>query len=187
LLPLIARDGAEAVRLATERLDRFNSHFERAHLDVTRNKLGLFQQEEHDGSLGEGLLAIMAEQRADYTLCFRRLGAAAEPSSESAFTSLFDRNERPIRGWLQAWRKRLALEAGSTETRNAALRRANPAFIPRNHRVEEAIRAAVGGDFEPFERLVHVLATPHDEQPEHSLLAEPPSPEQCVHETFCGT
>jgi uncharacterized protein YdiU (UPF0061 family) len=66
--------------------------------------------------------------------------------------------------------------------------KANPLFIPRNHRVEEAIAAAVRhGDFQPFDTLVHVLATPHEDQPEHRHLADPPSPEQRVRETFCGT
>jgi uncharacterized protein YdiU (UPF0061 family) len=68
------------------------------------------------------------------------------------------------------------------------MRRANPAFIPRNHRVEEAIEAAVGrGDFQPFETLVEVLARPYDDQPENAGLADPPRPDQRVSQTFCGT
>ena len=68
------------------------------------------------------------------------------------------------------------------------MRQANPAFIPRNHRVEEAIEAAVRrDDFAPFERLADVLARPYDDQPEHADLAVPPGPEQRVYRTFCGT
>ena len=67
------------------------------------------------------------------------------------------------------------------------MRRANPAFIPRNHRVQEAIDAAIAGDLRPFEALVEVLARPCDDQPDFEHLAEPPRPEQRVLETFCGT
>jgi uncharacterized protein YdiU (UPF0061 family) len=68
------------------------------------------------------------------------------------------------------------------------MRLANPAFIPRNHRVEEMIQAAVQrSDFQPFERLLAVLARPYDDQPEHAELSEPPLPEERVQATFCGT
>ncbi|HEX9622710.1 MAG TPA: YdiU family protein [Polyangiaceae bacterium] len=191
LLPLIAGDPDDAVRLASEHLDRFSSHFERAHLGVMRAKLGLVEHEEHeehDASLIEGLLALLAAQRVDYTLFFRRLSLAADPSSDSGLTVLFEGNERAIRGWLEAWRRRLALESQTPAARISAMRSTNPAFIPRNHRVEEAIGAAVSrGDFQPFETLVHVLATPHDDHPDHGHLADPPTPEERVQETFCGT
>jgi uncharacterized protein YdiU (UPF0061 family) len=68
------------------------------------------------------------------------------------------------------------------------MRAVNPAFIPRNHLVEEALSAAVDhGDLEPFETLLGVLSRPYDDQPRHRRYAEPPRPEQVVHQTFCGT
>jgi len=68
------------------------------------------------------------------------------------------------------------------------MRAVNPLFIPRNHRVEEAIAAAVNGhDFTPFETLLTVLAAPYDEQPGREAYAQPPRPDQMVHTTFCGT
>ena len=91
-------------------------------------------------------------------------------------------------GWVEAWRSRLALEARPGPSLVFALRRANPAFIARNHRVEEAIAAAIRRrDFEPFETLVEVLARPFDDQPERAYLGEPPRPEERVRRTFCGT
>jgi len=64
---------------------------------------------------------------------------------------------------------------------------ANPAFIPRNHLVEEAIRAAVDdADYAPFEALMTVLASPFDDRPAHARYAAPPRPDQVVHQTFCG-
>ena len=72
--------------------------------------------------------------------------------------------------------------------RLAVMRAANPAFIPRNHLVEEAISAAVNnGDFAPFETLLAVLARPYDDQPAFARYAEPPRPDQVVRQTFCGT
>ena len=85
------------------------------------------------------------------------------------------------------WRARIAEEGGSADERRTAMRRANPAFIPRNHRVEEAIVAAVSDDFKPFEMLLTVLSRPFDDQPDHAAFAVPPRPEQVVRATFCGT
>jgi uncharacterized protein YdiU (UPF0061 family) len=79
------------------------------------------------------------------------------------------------------------LENVAPAARTQAIRRANPAFIPRNHRIEQAIAAGVRGDFEPFETLLRVLARPYDEQPEAAHLAEPPEPSERVRQTFCGT
>ena len=189
LLGLISEDAEQAVRLATERLERFPSRFESAHLDVMRAKLGLVREEEDDRALLESLLAQLTAHRVDYTLFFRRLcGAAADPSLDSELTSLFDTEPDSFRSWTEAWRRRLAREADPPSARAAAMRRANPAFIPRNHRVEQAIEAAVShGDFRPFETLVDVLGRPYDHRADLAYLAEPPGPEQRVYKTFCGT
>jgi uncharacterized protein YdiU (UPF0061 family) len=186
LLPLIASDTTEAVRIATEHLERFPSLFEAAHLDVMRRKLGLLQPEEDDASLLEAVLSLLGAHSVDYTLFFRRLSDAADPTLERDLLGLFP-DEQPIRAWLEGWRQRLAREPDAPARRDL-MRRANPAFIPRNHRIEEAIQAAVTHeDFRPFETLVQVLSTPFDDQPAHAELAEPPRPEQRVFETFCGT
>lgn len=188
LLPLIAGNVDDAVRLATERLEHFGSRFERAYLEVMRDKLGLSRPEENDAALVEGLLLQLAAHAVDYTVLFRRLCAAVEPAGEAGVLALFDRDQAPMRGWLEGFRRRLALEPGGVDARRAAMKEKNPAFIPRNHRLEEAIRAAVShGDFGPFETLVRVLGTPYQDQPDSAYLAEPPSAEQRVLATFCGT
>jgi uncharacterized protein YdiU (UPF0061 family) len=187
LLPLIATDADEAIRVATTRLERFTPRFEQAHGAVMRAKLGLSRQEENDGTLIESLLALLSAHHVDYTRFFRALCTAAA-SPDSGPDVRFDGDEIPLRGWLDAWRRRIALESDTPETRASSMRRANPAFIPRNHRVEEAIEAAVRqGDFQPFETLVHVLEKPYEDQPEHRRLADPPGPEQRAYKTFCGT
>jgi uncharacterized protein YdiU (UPF0061 family) len=130
----------------------------------------------------------MAENHVDYTLFFRRLCAsAADPSADAEVAALFD-EPGAFRTWAETWRQRLAVEAVSPEARAAAMKRANPAFIPRNHRVEQVIEAAVRlGDFGPFELLADVLSRPYDDQPEHAELAAAPGPDQGVYQTFCGT
>src|SRR5271157_2781949 len=90
--------------------------------------------------------------------------------------------------WATRWRYRLAEEGGEANERRAAMRAANPAFIPRNHLVEEAISAAVNdGYFAPFESLLTVVSMPCEDQPGFSRYVDPPRPDQLVHQTFCGT
>jgi uncharacterized protein YdiU (UPF0061 family) len=86
------------------------------------------------------------------------------------------------------WRQRIADEPQSAAERSAAMRAVNPAFIPRNHRVEAVIQAAVNDDnYAPFEELLTVLTKPFEDQPEYAGYADPPQPEQRVTRTFCGT
>jgi uncharacterized protein YdiU (UPF0061 family) len=190
LLGLLADDEGEAIRLATERLTRFPALFEAAHLRVLRAKLGLTRDEPQldDRALANDLLERLAQNHVDYTSFFRRLCAsAADPSADGDVLALFDEPDA-FRTWAEAWRHRLAAEPLSPAARATSMRQANPAFIPRNHRVEEAIEAAVRlGDFGPFEVLADVLATPYDDQPERAYLAAPPGPGQRVYQTFCGT
>jgi uncharacterized protein YdiU (UPF0061 family) len=189
LLPLVPGEPEEGVRLATERLDRFEGRFESAYLRVMRAKLGLLTDDERDASLIEGLLAELAAHHVDYTRFFRRLcAAAAGPAHDAELLSLVEGDATTFRAWLEVWRRRLASDDVAPEARAAAMKHASPAFIPRNHRVEQAIEAAVErDDFAPFETLVEVLARPWEEQPAHAELAEPPGPEQRAYRTFCGT
>jgi uncharacterized protein YdiU (UPF0061 family) len=188
LLPLLSDDDEEAARIATESVQRFAPAFEAAYGRVFRRKLGLTKEYESDLGLAADLLERLASNEVDFTLFFRRLCAcASDPAAETGAASLFA-HPGAFHDWALAWRQRMGDEAGSPEDRAAAMRRANPAFIPRNHRVEQLITAAVEhSDFAPFERMVDVLAHPFDDQPEHADLAEPPAPHERVRETFCGT
>jgi uncharacterized protein YdiU (UPF0061 family) len=188
LLPLLADDEDVAARLATERLQRFSALFAAAHERVLRAKLGLAREEESDVALAADLLARMASNGVDYTILFRRLCAAAEDPGEDVRVASLFAEPGAFHDWSQAWRSRLAREALAPDVRAAAMRLANPAFVPRNHRVAQAIEAAVRrDDFEPFETLVRVLRRPYEDQPEFVPLAEPPQPEERVLQTFCGT
>jgi len=187
LLPLIAEKEDEAARLATERLERFPALFEAAHSRVMRAKLGLSSEDAADTPLIDDLLQRLALNQVDYTVFFRALCAAAEdPSADTRLAALFE-DPSAFHGFAEPWRRRLALDRVLPEARARAMRLANPAFIPRNHRIEQAITAGVNGDFAPFETLVRVLARPYAEQPELAYLAEPPLVNERVQATFCGT
>ena len=185
LLPLISEDADEAARLATDRLDAFKDRFDAAFRAVMRSKLGLQTEAPGDLELVMDLLSRLATSEVDYTLFFRRL--CDVETRPDAVASLFD-DPGAFHEWAERWRARLAAEGSTPEARAEAMRRANPAFIPRNHRIEEAIAAATDpGDFAPFETLVRVLARPFDDQPDAAHLADPPQPEERVQQTFCGT
>ena len=134
----------------------------------------------------------MAVNKADFTLTFRRLsylsGNGSEDNSETdrLLGSLFNDVE-PLNNWLVKWRSRLVSEKRDDHTRQAAMLAVNPAYIPRNHRIEQVIFAALEGDYRPFEVLTNILAAPFNEQTENLTYQLPPLPEEEVRQTFCGT
>jgi uncharacterized protein YdiU (UPF0061 family) len=187
LLPLLAEDEGQAVSLATSAIERFAPAFEAAYGRVVRRKLGLVAERAGDVALANDLFERLATSAVDYTVFFRKLCAcAADPAADAEAAGLFA-DPGAFYDWALAWRKRLTEEAASPDERAAGMRRTNPAFIPRNHRIEQAIVAAEQGDFAPFEQLVRVLARPYDDQPGDAALALPPSPHERVRATFCGT
>ncbi len=188
LLPLIDRSSETAIRLATEELERFPLLFGEAYAEAMRSKLGLVEAEDSDLALIADLLTRMASGHVDFTLLFRGLCDTATDSSMDADVSKLFAEPESFLAWAQGWRTRLAQEGRTPNAMRETMRRSNPAFIPRNHRIEQAIQAAVQhGDFGPFETLVRVLERPYEDQPEFSHLAVPPQPSERVLRTFCGT
>jgi serine/tyrosine/threonine adenylyltransferase len=187
LLPLFSADETAAQEDAQAMLDGFAARFNDAFAAVMRRKLGLATEEADDLALAQDLMTRMETGRADFTLTFRAL-AAASTGDTSAARSLFD-DPTAFDAWCARWQERLAREdVRDADALSARLRAANPAFIPRNHRIEEVIAAAVESqDFRPFERLHAVLQRPFDDQPEALAFATPPKPEEVVRATFCGT
>jgi uncharacterized protein YdiU (UPF0061 family) len=191
LLPLLeVETGSEegVLAAANEALSAFTPHFEQARLYGFRRKLGLVAEHENDAALIEDLLTRMAANAADFTLTFRRLcDAAASPLGDHIARSLFT-DPAAYDAWAIQWHARLKDEPASPEARAAAMRMANPLFIPRNHLVEEAIVAAVErNDFAPFEALLEATSRPYEARPNLDRYATPARPEQCVTQTFCGT
>jgi uncharacterized protein YdiU (UPF0061 family) len=188
LLPLLGDDEADAVAAAQAAIDGFPTRFDAAWLAGMRAKLGLVDAEADDGALARDLLDRMAANHADFTLTFRRLcdAAAGGGEADAAVAGLFD-DPAAFTGWAAAWRQRLAREGRPVADIRAAMRAANPAFIPRNHRVAAALAAAEAGDLGLADELATVLATPYDDQSRLAHYADPPRPEEVVRETFCGT
>jgi serine/tyrosine/threonine adenylyltransferase len=169
-------------------LSAFAPQFEAAHTAGLRRKLGLFTEREGDVALAESLLERMFANHTDFTLTFRRLcDAAVGPEGDAEVRALFDDAEA-YNVWAAGWRRRLEEEPGSRQDRAAAMRMANPAFIPRNHLVEEALNAAIERqDYQLFEKMLDVVSRPYEDRANLERYTMPASPEECVRQTFCGT
>ncbi len=188
LLPLFSEDQEKAIAEAQLVLGGFADAFNDAYQGGLRAKLGLFTEKDGDQALAQDLLDAMAKNQADFTLTFRRLGdAALDPLHDRDISSLFA-DPTAFDEWAARWRQRTDEEPQDPAARQAAMRAVNPAFIPRNHRIEAVIEAAVNqDDFAPFEELLAVLSRPYEDQPAFARYAEAPEPHQCVRQTFCGT
>ncbi len=187
LIPLIDPSADAAIDLANTIIKAYGERFQAHWLSGMRAKIGLASEEDGDLELIQSLLATMQQQGADFTLTFRRLAALAADEDTADFAATFQ-EPQSVAPWLERWRERLGRDPQTPAARAAAMRRVNPAFIPRNHRIQQAIEAAVeDGDFSLFEALLKVLATPYEEQPAFAPYAEPPLPSERVLQTFCGT
>jgi uncharacterized protein YdiU (UPF0061 family) len=188
LLPLIDADTQRAIGAATETLATFETLFNDRWLEGMRRKLGLSMSEPGDRQLAEDFLKAMHGNQADFSLSFRALCAAArDPRGDGPMRGHFI-NPRDYDDWAQRWRARMSREAISPQSRAESMQQVNPAYIPRNHRVERVIVAAVErGDFAPFEEFSQVLATPYTQRAAFADYENPPQPQERVLQTFCGT
>lgn len=188
LLPLLGSDEDAALKAAKEALAAFGPRFEAAYHTGLRRKIGFATEQPGDDALVQDLLRLMTEDAADFTLVFRSLcDAAADPWADATVQALFQHPEL-YRDWASRWRHRLAREPDPPEVRAAAMRQVNPAFIPRNHVIEAALSAAVtADDFAPFETLLTVLSKPFEDNPAWAAYAKPPTEQERVLQTFCGT
>jgi len=181
LLPLLHDDPAQAVKMAEDALADFSELFYRDWLAGMRAKLGLFHEEPEDETLVDSLITMMQKQRADYTNTFRAL----------TFGKL---EETPLSGaeefaeWRQQWQARLGRQPETKDASQQLMRASNPAVIPRNHRVEEALEAAVEReDYSVMQRLLTVLAKPYEHAPAQEEYAALPAPSGRPYQTYCGT
>jgi uncharacterized protein YdiU (UPF0061 family) len=192
LLPLLGPDENTAVAEATAALDAYGPRFEALFTQGFRRKLGLApvadgKETEADAFLDE-TFTTLSQQRVDFTLFFRRLTQVANGSDAQPLLALFAEASAGEQ-WLAGWRAVSGFAAGTAgdAERAAAMQRVNPIYIPRNHRVEQAIQGALRGDYADFERLNAVLARPFDEQPDAAAYEQPAAPDEVVQRTFCGT
>ncbi|MDJ0827139.1 MAG: YdiU family protein [Rhodobacter sp.] len=179
LLPLIDADQDRAIAVATDAVHSFPELYSAEWLAVFRAKIGLTSAEDGDAGLIQTLLSRMATLGADFTNTFRGL---ADGTARDQFTdrAAFDT-------WAEDWHARRARDGADTAQQEDLMRRSNPAIIPRNHRVEEAIQASVSGDYAPFLKLLDRLSHPFSLDPDDATFTRPPEPGEEVKQTFCGT
>ena len=180
LLPLIDPDPDRALAIAQEKIASFTTHFRKLQLTGLREKLGLFNEESGDEALIEELLTGMQRLRADFTNTFRAFADGA-----SRLDPLFEDDDM-IR-WQARWQARLERQQQPLTEAVQLMRSRNPAVIPRNHRVEEALAAAVQEDYQPLQRLLSVLERPYEDTPEKAFYRSPAPPTDQPYRTFCGT
>jgi serine/tyrosine/threonine adenylyltransferase len=188
LLPILDPNPERAFELASEAISGFSARFEDHWLAGMRNKLGMLSHEDGDLALIRELLRSMHENEADFTLTFRRLCDAALDTDADAGTRILFTKPRAYDDWAEKWRSCVAREGAEPNVRAQAMRSVNPAFIPRNHRVEQAIVAAVEHeDFSLFAELLTVLSRPYEDQEVFADFANPAKVNERVYQTFCGT
>ncbi len=188
LLPLLSGDEALAIAQAEEALGAFAPTFDNAYRAGLRRKLGLLSERDGDPELGRDLLQLMAADGADFTLTFRALSEGASDAAGELPARKHFKDLVAFDAWAARWRRRLAPEGMDDVVRQQAMQAVNPAYIPRNHRIEAVIRAAVDrNDFGPFEELLSVLSKPFEHRESDADYAKPPEASERVHQTFCGT
>ena len=181
LLPLIHEDQQDAISIASEALSKFPDIFRQDWLAGMRAKLGLLNEETDDGELVQELLDCMHRHGADFTNTFRDLASGSLPEG-----SVFQAED--FQKWSERWQARLNRQPDHWEASRRLMNNRNPAVIPRNHRVEEALEAAVErADFTVMEKLLEVLSQPYQDPPEQAGYHLPMPPSAQPYRTFCGT
>jgi uncharacterized protein YdiU (UPF0061 family) len=181
LLPLLHENEEQAIKLAQDAITDFTELYHSNWLAGMRAKLGIFNEEIQDETFIEELLSMMQKYRADYTNTFRAL-TFDKPED----TVLFGTPE--FAQWHELWQARLGRQEESKASLHQLMRNSNPALIPRNHRVEAALEAAVKqGDYSVMERLLDVLSSPYAHSPEQVDYSTLPAQSTRPYRTFCGT
>ena len=181
LLSLLHEKQEQAIKIAEDAISGFYELYQTYWLAGMRAKLGIFNEEAEDQSLAEELLKIMQQYRADYTNTFRALTFKKYDD-----LALFGYPE--FKQWLSLWQARLERQQESEADSHQLMLKSNPAVIPRNHRVEEALSGAVEqGDYSVMKRLLDVLSSPFAHSPEQNEYCTLPTPTNLPYRTFCGT
>ncbi len=181
LLPLLDDNKELAVKLAQDAVSGFTDIYHNSWLTGMREKLGIFNEELQDESLIEDILSMMKKYGADYTNTFRALTL-----DTGADMMLFDTTE--FAKWKEMWQARLNRQQEKKDESHKLMKSSNPAIIPRNHRVEEALEAAVKyEDYSVMEKLLDVLSNPFEYSLKQDEYAKLPEKSACAYRTFCGT
>ena len=179
LVPLIDKDQEKAIKIATETINSFEKKYEEKWINMMRDKLGLFGLDDKDKFLILDLLTWMHEKKADYTNTFCHLMNTTLKKDK-----LYEDND--FINWKKRWEERI-LKNNNTQKKSIELmRNNNPLIIPRNHKIEEALKAAEQNNFKPINKIIKILDKPYSDQ-EEILDYQSPSISKEKYQTFCGT
>ena len=178
-------DEDSAIEKAQNAINNFSNSFTDEWSSVLCKKIGIENPNSDDSNLAREFLDIMAASKADFTLSFRYL--ANELSGGGPNTKEIIGESEKLSSWLEKWKNRLSLEQTSSADIVLMMNKTNPAFIPRNHRIEQMIKVSLAGDYTEFEKMLKILSHPYDEQPQNAAYRLPPNDDEVVQNTFCGT
>lgn len=186
LLDLINPDDSDAaIEAATDVLNHFPDAYQAAFAEVMRGKMGLAEGQEGDSALGRDFLTLLEAQGADFTQSFRALAGLLEGDEAALGQHLTD--PAALGPWAERFAARHAQEAEPLDARIKRMSRWNPIYIPRNHKVEEALNAAREGDMWPFETLLKLVQSPFERQDGHEAFERGAPAEFGRYVTYCGT
>jgi len=178
LIPLIDKNEDKAIQLATEIIDNFQNIYEEKWLNMMRDKLGLFGKSKDDKKLIDDLLSWMEKNKADYTNTFCYL-----MNIKIGNNSLY--NDKDFINWSNEWQNRISINDNSKEKSLELMKETNPVIIPRNHKVEEALKAANEDNLEVMNKMLSKFDNPYDEQKDIEDYQLPSLDDN--YQTFCGT
>ncbi len=186
LIPLVDPNKERSIEILTDSVEKVQSLYETHWLAGMRSKIGLTTEDPQDLDLINDLLWVMKDAEADFTLFFRRLSQTLRGDSAPVQEVLDQSGAFDV--WARRWKKRLGQEGIAAETCAETMDRVNPIYIPRNHKVEQALAAATNKeDMTPFTELLSVISHPFDEIPGKETYAGPPPVPDPYFKTFCGT
>jgi len=180
LIPLISKNEDDAIKLATNALDNFESNYENKWLNMMRDKLGLYGEDKNDKNLIIELLNLMHKKKADYTNTFVYLMDEEIIDSETY-------NDADFKLWKIKWMKRLNMFSNTNDKSMKLMRSTNPMVIPRNHKIEESLMLANKGDLTLFNKLIEILKNPYQVNKSDLEFMSPTLYSNEKYKTFCGT
>jgi uncharacterized protein YdiU (UPF0061 family) len=178
LIPLIDKNEDTAIKIASETINNFQNIYEEKWLNMMRDKLGFFGEDQGDKKIIEDLLNWMEQNKADYTNTFCYL-----MNKDSIGSEVY--KDQKFLTWIQNWKNRVLINHGSIEKSLELMKNTNPVVIPRNHKVEEALLAANENNLDNFNKLLSVLKNPYDNLQNIKEFQSPSSNNN--YQTYCGT
>lgn len=180
LLPLLKENRDEAIEIAQNAISEFLEIYYLNWMKIMRSKLGMLNEEAQDKAIIEDLLSMMEKYNEDYTNTFIEL-------TFNNFKNKGMFGSKEFEHWYKVWKDRLDRQEESKESIQNLMKKSNPYVIPRNHRVEEAIKKAESGDYGFMKRLLNIISNPYEYSIDKKDYSNPPEPSKYPYRTFCGT